>query len=116
VLSFYRARDVDRGYARCLEVLEFGGAGHTLGLHVSDDRAIAQFSSLPASRILINTPTLFGGMGFSCATDPSFMLGTGTWSGSIVSDNVTPLHLINIKRVAHESRPWRSLYAPNMGL
>jgi acetaldehyde dehydrogenase (acetylating) len=116
VLSFYRERDVDRAYARCLEVLEFGGAGHTLGLHVSDDRAIAQFSSLPASRILINTPTLFGGMGFSCATDPSFMLGTGTWSGSIVSDNVTPLHLINIKRVAHESRPWRSLYAPNMGL
>jgi acetaldehyde dehydrogenase (acetylating) len=116
VLSFYRERDADRAYARCREVLEFGGEGHTLGLHVSDDRIIAQFSSLPASRILINTPTLFGGMGFSCATDPSFMLGTGTWSGSIVSDNVTPLHLINIKRVAHESRPWRSLYAPNMGL
>ena len=55
-------------------------------------------------------------MGFSCATDPSFMLGTGTWSGSIVSDNVTPQHLINIKRVAHEARPWRSIYSPNMGL
>jgi acetaldehyde dehydrogenase (acetylating) len=116
VLSFYRERSAEHAYARCLEVLEFGGAGHTLGLHVEDERVIAQFSSLPASRILINTPTLFGGMGFSCATDPSFMLGTGTWSGSIVSDNVTPLHLINIKRVAHESRPWRSLYAPNMGL
>lgn len=77
---------------------------------------IARFSALPASRILINTPSLFGGMGFSAAIDASFMLGTGTWSGSITSDNVTPLHLINIKRIAHESRPWRSLYDAGMGV
>lgn len=110
VLSFYRAADANAGYERCREILEFGGEGHTLGLHANDDAVIARFSSLPASRIVCNTPSLFGGMGFSCATDPSFMLGTGTWSGSIVSDNVTPLHLINIKRIAHEVRPWRSLY------
>ena len=110
VLSFYREKNADAAYARCLEVLEFGGEGHTLGLHASDDAVIAKFSALPASRILCNTPSLFGGMGYSAATDPSFMLGTGTWSGSIVSDNVTPLHLINIKRIAHEVRPWRSLY------
>ena len=53
-------------------------------------RRSRRFRALPAGRIVINTPTLFGGMGYSCATDPSFMLGTGTWSGSIVSDNVTP--------------------------
>lgn len=116
VLSFYRAADADAGLRRCGEILDFGGQGHTLGIHAEDDSVIAKGSMLPASRIVINTPTLFGGMGFSCATDPSFMLGTGTWSGSIVSDNVTPLHLINIKRVAHEVRPWRALYEPNMGL
>jgi acetaldehyde dehydrogenase (acetylating) len=110
VLSFYRTRDVDAGYERCREILAFGGEGHTLGIHCEDDALIARFSTLRAGRIVINTPTLFGGMGFSCATDPSFMLGTGTWSGSIVSDNVTPLHLVNIKRVAHEIRPWRSIY------
>ena len=110
VLSFYRARDAEAAFARCREVLAFGGEGHTVGLHCEDERVIARFSALRAGRILINTPTLFGGMGYSCATDPSFMLGTGTWSGSIVSDNVTPLHLINIKRIAHEIRPWRSLY------
>ena len=110
VLSFYRAGDLDAGFSRCSEILAFGGAGHTLGIHADDDEVVARFSTLPASRIVINTPTLFGGMGYSCATDPSFMLGTGTWSGSIVSDNVTPLHLINIKRIAHEIRPWRSLY------
>jgi acetaldehyde dehydrogenase (acetylating) len=110
VLSFFRVPDAEAGYERCAQVLALGGAGHTLGIHGDDDAVIARFSSLPASRILCNTPSLFGGMGFSCATDASFMLGTGTWSGSIVSDNVTPLHLINIKRIAHEIRPWRSLY------
>jgi acetaldehyde dehydrogenase (acetylating) len=116
VLSFYRTPDRDAGLRKCRDILEFGGEGHTLGLHCESDDIISAFSALPAGRIVINTPTLFGGMGFSCATDPSFMLGTGTWSGSIVSDNVTPLHLINIKRIAHEARPWRSIYAPNMGL
>lgn len=111
VLSIYRSPTVDAAFDLCGQILAFGGEGHTLGLHTEDDEVIARLSALPASRIVINTPTLFGGMGYSCATDPSFMLGTGTWSGSITSDNITPLHLINIKRVAHEVRPWRSLYA-----
>lgn len=116
ILTFYRAPDLNAAYERCREILAFGGEGHTLGLHGRDEQMIARMSALPASRIIINTPSLFGGMGFSAGTDPSFMLGTGTWSGSIVSDNVTPLHLINIKRVAHENRPWRDLYSPTMGL
>ncbi len=116
VLSFYRAQDVAAAYQRCREVLAFGGAGHTLGLHGSDAAMVARMSALPASRVIVNSPSLLGGMGFSAGTDPSFMLGTGTWSGSIVSDNVTPMHLINIKRIAHENRPWRDIYAPTMGL
>lgn len=116
VLSFYRARDLDAAHARCREVLAFGGEGHTLGLHGRDETMIARMSDLPASRIIVNSPSLLGGMGFSAGTDPSFMLGTGTWSGSIVSDNVTPMHLINIKRIAHENRPWRDIYSPTMGL
>jgi acetaldehyde dehydrogenase (acetylating) len=110
VLSFYRADTVDAAVERCAEILDFGGAGHTLGLHAADESVIARFSRLPASRILVNTPSLFGGMGYTTAIGPSFMLGTGTWSGSITSDNVSPLHLINIKRLAYEVRPWRSLY------
>lgn len=116
VLSFYRTPDLDSGYERCRQVLAFGGEGHTLGLHGQDEAMIARMSDLAASRIIVNSPSLLGGMGFSAGTDPSFMLGTGTWSGSIVSDNVTPMHLINIKRVAHENRPWRDIYSPTMGL
>jgi acetaldehyde dehydrogenase (acetylating) len=116
VLSFYRTGDLQAGHERCREILAFGGEGHTLGLHGQDRAMIARMSDLAASRIVVNTPSLLGGMGFSAGTDPSFMLGTGTWSGSIVSDNVTPMHLINIKRIAHQNRPWRDIYAPTMGL
>jgi acetaldehyde dehydrogenase (acetylating) len=112
VLSVYRARDAAAGLARCREVLALGGEGHTTAVHAADPAEIAPFGTLPASRIVINTPALFGGMGYSTEVDPSFQLGTGTWSGSICSDNVTPLHLINIKRIAHEVRPWRTVYDP----
>lgn len=111
VLSVYRAADSDAGWTRCREILAFGGEGHTVAVHASDPGVIARFGALPAGRIVINTPALFGGMGYSAEVDPSFQLGTGTWSGSICSDNVTPLHLVNIKRVAHQVRPWRGVYA-----
>jgi acetaldehyde dehydrogenase (acetylating) len=110
VLSVYRARDARAGLARCREVLALDGEGHTLAVHAADPEEIAPFGALPAGRIVVNTPALFGGMGYSTDVDPSFQLGTGTWSGSICSDNVTPLHLINIKRIAHEVRPWRTVY------
>lgn len=112
VLSVYRVPDSTTGWQRCREVLALGGEGHTVALHTQDADEIALFGTLPAGRVLVNTPALFGGMGYSAEVDPSFQLGTGTWSGSICSDNVTPLHLINIKRIAHEIRPWRTVYDP----
>lgn len=112
VLSVYRARDAAAGLRRCREILALDGEGHTMAVHAADPEEIAPFGALPAGRIVINTPALFGGMGYSTEVDPSFQLGTGTWSGSICSDNVTPLHLINIKRIAHEVRPWRTVYDP----
>jgi acetaldehyde dehydrogenase (acetylating) len=114
VLSFYRADTFEQGYDWCRQILAFGGEGHTLGIHAGDPDVVARLSELPASRIPVNTPSLFGGMGYSTEIGPSFMLGTGTWSGSITSDNVSPLHLINIKRVAYESRPWRGLYGNDL--
>jgi acetaldehyde dehydrogenase (acetylating) len=109
VLAFYVAKNADDAWELARQVLAFGGEGHTAALHCADPEIVARFGRLTAGRILVNTPCLHGGMGFSCDIDPSFMLGTGTASGSIVSDNVTALHLINIKRIAYEHRPWRSL-------
>ncbi|MGD9988333.1 aldehyde dehydrogenase family protein [Pseudonocardia sp.] len=112
VLSVYQVPDAAAGLRRCREILALDGEGHTTAVHAADPEEIAPFGTLPAGRIVVNTPALFGGMGFSTEVDPSFQLGTGTWSGSICSDNVTPLHLINIKRIAHEVRPWRTVYDP----
>lgn len=109
VLSVYEVADADAGYDRCLEILALDGEGHTVAIHADDPDVQAQFSGLPAGRLVVNSPALFGGMGYSCAMEPSFQIGTGTWSGSMYSDNITPLHLINIKRLAHEVRPWRSV-------
>lgn len=110
VLAFYVVADRAAGYRRCEEVLNFGGIGHTLAIHSHDPDDVAEFGRLPAGRILVNTPCLYGGMGYSVDLEPSFMLGTGTWSGSISSDNITALHLINIKRIAYQNRPWRGLW------
>jgi acetaldehyde dehydrogenase (acetylating) len=109
VLALYSVSGLDEGYDVCARILRFGGEGHTLGIHSHDPDTVMRLAKLPAGRIVVNTPTLHGAMGFSTDIEPSFMLGTGTESGSIVSDNVTALHLINIKRIAYESRPWRSL-------
>ena len=110
VLAWYEAADSENGIRLAEEIVRFGGRGHTCVVHARDAEVVAAFGRIPTGRVLVNTPALTGGMGFSTAIEPSFMLGTGTVSGSIVSDNVTALHLINIKRVAYESRPWRDLY------
>ncbi len=109
-LAWYETRSAEHGIEISMAISKFGGWGHTAVIHCDDADVIAQFSRLlPVNRVIVNSPALHGAMGFSTALEPSFMLGTGTASGSIVSDNVTALHLINIKRVAYESRPWRDI-------
>ncbi len=110
VLAFYEARDSDHGIELAHAIAKFEGWGHTAIVHAHDPAIVAAFAKAPTGRVLVNTPGILGGMGYSTDLEPSFMLGTGTWSGSITSDNVTALHLINIKRVAYESRPWRDIY------
>lgn len=110
VLAFYEARDTEHGIKLSHDIAKFEGWGHTSVVHSDDPSVVAKFASVPTGRVIVNTPAILGGMGYSTDLEPSFMLGTGTWSGSITSDNVTALHLINIKRVAYECRPWRDIY------
>ncbi len=110
VLAFYAAKSTDHGIELAQSIAKFEGWGHSSVIHSDDPEIVARFATVPTGRVLVNTPGIMGGMGYSTDLEPSFMLGTGTWSGSITSDNVTALHLINIKRVAYESRPWRDIY------
>src|SRR6185369_4925754 len=109
ILAFYVVDGLTRGAERCHEILRYGGMGHTAGVHTRSREAAVRFGSeMPASRITVNTPTTHGAIGFSTALPPSMTLGCGSWGGNVTSDNVSPLHLLDIKRVAFETRPVKS--------
>ena len=105
VLSFYVVSDWRAGCERCKEILAYGGMGHTMSIHSRNDAVILEFGlRKPAFRIVVNTPTTHGSIGLTTGLDPAMMLGCGGHGGNITSDNISPLHLLNIKRVAHEVR------------
>ena len=100
VLAFYTVKDWHEACELSIELLQ-NGIGHTMSIHTEDRDIVMKFARKPASRILVNTGGSQGGTGASTGLIPSFTLGCGTWGGSSVSENVTPMHLINIKRVAY---------------
>ncbi|HUR99759.1 MAG TPA: aldehyde dehydrogenase family protein [Pyrinomonadaceae bacterium] len=105
-LAFFVVDGLQQGADRCYEILQFGGMGHTAGMHTQDrDAAIAYGARMPASRVIINSPTTHGAIGFSTDLAPSMTLGCGSWGGNVTSDNVSPIHLMDVKRVAWETRP-----------
>jgi len=111
ILAFYVVDGLSRCAERSMEVLAYGGMGHTAGIHTRSREAAVKFGGeMPASRITVNTPTTHGAIGFSTALPPSMTLGCGSWGGNVTSDNVSPLHLMDIKRVAFETRPVKSAH------
>ena len=100
VLAFYTVRDAEEACELSIKLLQ-NGIGHTMNIHTEDKNIVEKFSVKPASRILINTGGSQGGTGFSTGLAPAFTLGCGTWGGSATSENVTPLHLINRKKVVY---------------
>ena len=110
ILAFYVADGLSACAQLSQQVLGYGGMGHTAGIHTRSREAAVKFGAdMPASRITVNTPTTHGAIGFSTALPPSMTLGCGSWGGNVTSDNVSPLHLMDIKRVAFETRPVKSV-------
>ncbi len=106
ILAFYSADGWQAGCERCIEVLKFGGIGHTLGLHATSERVIEAFAlEKPAMRIVVNTVAALGSVGYTNPLFPAMTLGPGTIGGSITSDNISPMHLLNVKRMAFETDP-----------
>jgi acetaldehyde dehydrogenase (acetylating) len=105
VLSWYVVSDWRAGCERCIEILRYGGMGHTMSIHSRNEDVILQFGlKKPAFRICVNTPTTHGSIGLTTGLDPAMTLGCGGWGGNITSDNISPRHLLNIKRLAYEVR------------
>ncbi|MBP9663278.1 MAG: aldehyde dehydrogenase family protein [Pyrinomonadaceae bacterium] len=111
-LAFFVADGVEAGADRCEEILRFGGMGHTAGMHTQDRDAAVRFGKqMPAARVIINSPTTHGAIGLTTELPPSMTLGCGSWGGNVTSDNISPLHLMDIKRVAFETKPINKLSA-----
>ena len=106
VLSWYVVKDWREGCERCIQILRYGGMGHTMSIHSKNEDVILQFGlKKPAFRICVNTPTTHGSIGLTTGLDPAMTLGCGGPGGNITSDNISPRHLLNIKRLAYEVRP-----------
>jgi acetaldehyde dehydrogenase (acetylating) len=106
VLSWYVVRDWREGCERCIQILRYGGMGHTMSIHSQNEDVILQFGlKKPAFRICVNTPTTHGSIGLTTGLDPAMTLGCGGPGGNITSDNISPRHLLNLKRLAYELRP-----------
>src|SRR5262245_47240037 len=106
VLSFYVVKDWREGCERCKQILRYGGMGHTMSIHSQNEDVILEFGlKKPAFRIVVNTPTTHGSIGLTTGLDPAMTLGCGGYGGNITSDNISPRHLLNIKRLAYEVSP-----------
>src|SRR6476620_7351713 len=106
VLSYYVVKDWREGCERCKQILRYGGMGHTLSIHSQYEQVILEFGlKKPAYRIIVNSPTTHGSIGLTTGLDPAMTLGCGGYGGNITSDNISPRHLLNIKRLAYEISP-----------
>jgi len=110
LLSVHVVDGWEEGCRVCMQVLKFGGLGHTLGIHARDQSVLdAFFLEKPAHRIVVNGPTSQGAVGYSTQLDPSVSLGCGPQAGNISADNITARHLVSVKRIAFTRSDWDEL-------
>ncbi len=101
VLAFFVMESEDAVLKKAIEVLTHEGSGHTFAIHAEDNEVVRKFAlQIPVSRFLVNTPAALGGIGATTGLFPALTLGCGAVGGSSSSNNISPLDLINIRRVA----------------
>jgi len=105
VLGWYEVEGWEQGCETSIALIQTGGRGHTQIIYANDERVIMAFGlEKPVFRILVNTMGTLGAIGLTTGLMPSLTLGSGGVGGSITGDNITAYHLMNIKRLAYETR------------
>jgi acetaldehyde dehydrogenase (acetylating) len=105
VLGFYSVPNLAAAIDLCTQLLRFGGMGHTASIHSQNEAAIREYGlAVPAFRVCVNTASTQGSVGYSTNLFPAMTLGCGALGGNITSDNIGPQHLMNLRRIAWESR------------
>lgn len=106
VLGWYEVDGWEAGCERCIELIHYGGRGHSLVIHAEDEKVILRFGlEKPVFRIVVNTFGTLGTTGMTTGVMPSMTLGPGGEGGAITGDNITVKHLYNVKRLAYEINP-----------
>ncbi len=114
ILAYYVEDDIEKVLEKVIKILHFEGAGHTFCIHANDEEIVKKFAlEVPASRVLVNTLGALGGIGATTNLFPSLTLGCGAVGGSSSSNNIGPIDIINIKRVAYGVREPESLCMNN---
>lgn len=105
VLAVYFVSSFEAGIEACAGILNYGGRGHTCVIFSSSRENVKAYGMrMPAFRVLVNTSSPQGSTGITTNIAPAMTLGCGAMAGNSTSDNVGPLHLINIKRIAFKVR------------
>ncbi len=113
VLAFFVMDSEDAVLEKAIEVLTHEGSGHTFALHAENGDVVRKFAlQIPVSRFLVNTPAALGGIGATTGLFPALTLGCGAVGGSSSSNNISPLDLINIRRVAWGTEETQTPKAP----
>ena len=101
VLSFFTVSGDDEAMALCRALLEYEGTGHTANIHTADPQRYRRFAeAMPASRVLVNTPSAHGCCGLTTSLKTTLTLGCGTWGGNSTTNNVGHTDVRNVKRMA----------------
>ena len=101
VLAWYEAENEETAKTLAMKILSFEGVGHTFSIHAKDKEAVRRFCrDIPVSRFLVNAPAAQGGIGAETKLFPALTLGCGAVGGSSSSNNIGPMDLVNIRKVA----------------
>lgn len=106
ILAYYVVDSLEEGCERASQILRYGGMGHTASVHTGSRDAAREYGiRMPVSRVVVNSPSTHGAIGFTTDLEPSMTLGCGSWGGNVTSDNISPRHLLDVKRIAFETKP-----------
>ncbi len=104
VLAFFVMDSEDAVLDKVVQVLQHEGSGHTFAIHATEETVVRKFAlRVPVSRFLVNTPAALGGIGATTSLFPALTLGCGAVGGSSSSNNISPMDLVNIRRVAWDT-------------
>ena len=114
VLTVHFVANFEEAITVCVNILNFGGRGHTCVIYSKDESRILEYGRrAPAFRVLVNTPAPQGSTGITTGVFPAMTLGCGAIAGNSTGDNIGPMHLLHVKRIARHIRTPEEAFTSN---